>query len=69
MRIFSHHYSYATRADHFAVSSDRNGWFEDPRDWVAAIGRIVYASVGPTRISEEALASWRFKPTSIDIQG
>ena len=52
MRIFSHHHSYATRADHFAVSSDPNGWFEDPRDLVAAIERIVHVSVGSTRIIE-----------------
>ena len=52
MRIFSRHHSSATRADHFAVSNDPNGWFKDSRDLVAAIERIVYVSVESTRIIE-----------------
>ena len=30
--------------------NDPNGWFEDPRDCVAPIERIVYVSVESTRI-------------------
>ena len=32
------------------IVNDPNGWFEDPRDLVAAIERIVYVSVESTRI-------------------
>ena len=34
------------------IVNDPNGWFEDPRDLVAAIERIVYVSVESTRIIE-----------------
>ena len=34
------------------IVNDPNGWFEDPRDLVAAIERIVHVSVGSTRIIE-----------------
>ena len=34
------------------IVNDPNGWLEDPRDLVAAIERIVYVSVEPTRIIE-----------------
>ena len=39
-----------------------------PHVLVMACERTVYVSVEPTRISEGALASWRFKSRSIDIQ-
>ena len=32
------------------IVNDPNGWFEDPRDLVAAIERIVYVSVESARI-------------------
>ena len=34
------------------ILNDPNGWFEDPRDFVTAIERIVYVSVESTRIIE-----------------
>ena len=34
------------------IVNDPNGWFEDPRDLVAAIERIVHVSVESTRIIE-----------------
>ena len=34
------------------ILNDPNGWFEDPRDLVTAIERIVYVSVESTRIIE-----------------
>ena len=34
------------------IVNDSNGWFEDPRDLIAAIERIVYVSVESTRIIE-----------------
>ena len=34
------------------ILNDPNGWFEDPRDLVTAIKRIVYVSVESTRIIE-----------------
>ena len=34
------------------IINDPNGWFEDPRDLVTAIERIVYVSVESTRIIE-----------------
>ena len=34
------------------IVNDPNGWFEDPRDLLAAIERIVYVSVESTRIIE-----------------
>ena len=34
------------------IVNDPNGWFEDPRDLVPAIERIVYVSVESTRIIE-----------------
>ena len=34
------------------IVNDPDGWFGDPRDLVAAIERIVYASVESTRIIE-----------------
>lgn len=34
------------------IVNDPNGWFEDPRDLVAAIERFVYVSVESTRIIE-----------------
>ena len=34
------------------ILNDPNGWFEDPRDLVTAIGRIVHVSVESTRIIE-----------------
>ncbi len=34
------------------IVNDPNGWFEDPRDLVTAIGRIVYVSVESTQIIE-----------------
>ena len=34
------------------IVNDPNGWFEDPRDLVTAIERIVYVSVESTRIIE-----------------
>lgn len=32
--------------------NDPNGWFENPRDLVAAVARIVYVSVESARIVE-----------------
>ena len=32
------------------ITNDPNGWFEDPRDLIAAIRRIVHVSVGTVRI-------------------
>ena len=34
------------------IVNDRNGRFEDPRDLITAVERIVYASVESTRIIE-----------------
>ena len=34
------------------IVNDPNGWFENPRDLVTAIERIVYVSVESTRIIE-----------------
>ena len=34
------------------ILNDPNGWFEDPRDLVTAIKRIVHVSVESTRIIE-----------------
>ena len=34
------------------IANDPNGWFEDPRDLIAAIERIVHVSVESTRIIE-----------------
>ena len=34
------------------ILNDPNGWFENPRDLVTAIERIVYVSVESTRIIE-----------------
>ena len=34
------------------IVNDPNGWFEDPRDLVAAIKRIVHVSVESTKIIE-----------------
>ena len=45
-------YRYVVRSEAPGVINDPNGWFEDPRDLVAAIERIVYVSVESTRIIE-----------------
>ena len=34
------------------IVNDPNGWFEHPRDLVAAIARVVYVSVESARIIE-----------------
>ncbi|MCY3930400.1 MAG: hypothetical protein OXH70_01655 [Acidobacteria bacterium] len=34
------------------IVNDPNGWFEEPRDLIAAIRRIVHVSVGTVRIVE-----------------
>ena len=41
-----------TRDTDSDILNDPNGWFEDPRDLVTAIERIVYVSVESTRIIE-----------------
>ncbi|MDE0301014.1 MAG: DEAD/DEAH box helicase family protein [Candidatus Poribacteria bacterium] len=41
-----------TRDGASGIINDPNGWFEDPRDLVTAIERIVYVSVESTRIIE-----------------
>ena len=46
------------------ITNDPNGWFEDPRDLVTAIERIVYVSVESTRIIEELPS-----PLTDDSQG
>ena len=34
------------------IANDPNGWFENPRDLITAIERIVYVSVESTKIIE-----------------
>ena len=34
------------------ITNDPNGWFENPRDLITAIERIVYVSVESTKIIE-----------------
>ena len=41
-----------TRDKESGIVNDPNGWFENPRDLVTAIERIVYVSVESTRIIE-----------------
>ena len=44
---------YRIRQDkNSGIINDPNGWFEDPRDLVTAIERIVYVSVESTKIIE-----------------
>ena len=39
-----------TRDKESGIINDPNGWFEDPRDLIAAIRRIVHVSVETVRI-------------------
>ena len=41
-----------TQDNDSGIFNDPNGWFENPRDLVTAIKRIVYVSVESTRIIE-----------------
>ncbi len=44
---------YRTRRDSpSGIVNDPNGWFEDPRDLIAAMGRVVHTSVETVRIVE-----------------
>ena len=38
--------------DDSGIVNDPNGWFENPRDLITAIKRIVYVSVESTKIIE-----------------
>ncbi len=59
LRLYSHT-PLEWHIDHYRVKQDKesgivndpNGWFENPRDLVAAIERIVHVSVESTRIIE-----------------
>ena len=45
------HVYYHVRTDkRSGIVNDANGWFDDSRDLVTAIGRIVYLSVETARI-------------------
>ena len=41
-----------TEDEDSCITNDPNGWFENPRDLITAIERIVYVSVESTKIIE-----------------
>ena len=57
-----------TRDKESGILNDPNGWFENPRDLVTAIERIVYVSVESTRIIE-GLPTQLTPPDLIDDKG
>ena len=42
----------ALKLQHNRIVNDPNSWFDDPRDLIAAIQRIVHVSVNTTRVVE-----------------
>ena len=42
----------SSRTENSGIVNDPNGWFENPRDLITAIERIVYVSVESTKIIE-----------------
>ena len=55
---------YIKRDKRSGLVNDPNGWFEDPRDLIAAIRRIIQVSVETARIVAELP-----EPIEPDVQG